>query len=130
MNTRRRTRRGGGHGKPSRVQYRKSLRRLEQSILNANAAARATFNAARSSRRKGMSVVTNSMNVGTNVRRSSRSTIKSAALKSLRKRAAEQREKNMKRLAQSYQQVVKNAKAAQKAQTENELSSMMNRMGF
>jgi hypothetical protein len=130
-------RRGGGHGKPSAKKYRQSLRRLEQSIVRANAAAQAAFNSKRMSRRKGMSNIGNSMNMGVNLRRSSRRTIQSAALKSLRKRTSEQRAKNMKNLGQSYQQVMKNARAAEKAakaaanaRSENELSRMMRSMGF
>jgi predicted O-linked N-acetylglucosamine transferase (SPINDLY family) len=136
MQTRRRTR-GGGHGKPSAKQYRKSLRRLEQSIRNANAAAQAAFNAKRMSRRKGMRNIANSMNVGVNLRRSSRRTIQSATMKSIRERAANQRAKNMKKMAQSYQKIIKNAKATEKAamaaanaRSENELSRMMRSMGF
>lgn len=123
-------RRGGGYGKPSRKKYRQSLQRLEQSIVRANAAAQAALNAKRMSRRKGMSNIGNSMNMGVNLRRSSRRTIQSAAMKALRKRASEQRAKNMKELAQSYQQVLKDAKAADKAQTEAELNALMAKLGF
>ena len=70
------------------------------------------------------------MNIGVNLRRSSRRTIQSAALKSLRKKASEQRAKNMKNLAQSYQQVIKDAKAADKARTENELDALMKKFGL
>jgi hypothetical protein len=51
-------------------------------------------------------------------------------MKALRKRASEQRAKNMKELAQTYQQVVKDAKAADKAQTEAELNALMAKLGF
>ena len=77
-----------------------------------------------------MSNIRNSMNMGVNLRRSSRRTIQSAAMKALRKRASEQRAKNMKELAQTYQQVVKDAKAADKAQTEAELNALMAKLGF
>ena len=129
MQTRRRTR-GGGHGKPSAKQYRKSLRRLEQSIRNSNAAAQAALNAKRRSRQSGMNVSAVSMNVNKNLRRSTRRTVASSAMKSIRMRAAEEQRKRMGALAKSYQQVVKNANAASKARTENELSSLMRQMGF
>ena len=121
-------RRGGGHGSMSAKKYRKSLRHLEQSIRNSNAAAQAAFNAKRMSRRKGMNINAVSMNVGANLRRSSRRTIQSSAMKSIRKRAAEEQKKRIKELAQSYQQVVKDAKAADKARTENEINTLMSRM--
>ena len=102
MQTRRRTR-GAGHGKPSRIRYQQSMKRLEQSIRNADAAAQAALNSKRMSRRKGMSNIGNSMNVGTNLRRSTRRVVASSAMKSLRKRAHEQRQKNMKKMAESFQ---------------------------
>lgn len=130
MQTRRRRSRGAGHGKPSRVQYRKSLRRLEQSIRNADAAAQSALNAKRMSRRKGMSNMSNAMNVASNLRRSSRRTIASSAMKSLRKRAHEQRQKNMKQLAESYKKVVKDAQAADKARTNAEMANLMTKFGL
>jgi hypothetical protein len=127
--TRRRAR-GGGHGSMSAKKYRKSLRRLEQSIRNADIAAQAAFNAKRMSRRKGMSINSNAMNVGKNLRRSSRRTIQSAAMKSIRQRAREEQQKSIKKMAESYKEAVKAAKAAQKAQTEAELDDLMSRFGF
>ena len=136
MQTRRRTR-GAGHGTPSRVQYRKSLRRLEQSIRNADAVTQAALNAKRMSRRKGMQNVGNAMNVASNLRRSSRRAVASTAMKSIRKRAFEQRQKNMKKVAESFQKVVKNAKAAERtaqaaerARVNNEMSNLMRRFGL
>ena len=123
-------RRGGGHGKPSRKRYQQSLQRLENSIRNANAASHALLNAQRSSRRKGMNINAVSMNVSTNLRRSSRRTVESATLKAIRKKAAAQRKKNMKKLANSYVKVVKDAKAADKARTEAELNTLMSKFGF
>lgn len=138
MQTRRRRTRGAGHGKPSRVQYRKSIRRLEQSIRNADAATQAALNAKRMSRRKGMyNNMANTMNVSVNLRRSSRRAVASTALKSIRKRAFEQRQKNMKKVAESFQKVVKNAKAAErtaqvaeKARVNDEMSNLMRKFGL
>ena len=129
MQTRRRTR-GAGHGKPSAKKYRHSLRRLEQSIRNANAAAQSLLNAKRMSRRKGMSNIGNAMNVSQNLRRSSRRVVQASTMKSIRKRAREQQEKNMKKMAESYQQVLKDAKKAEKARTEAELNMLMSRFGL
>ena len=125
-----RRRRGGGHGKPSRKRYQQSLRRLEQSIRNANAASHALLNAQRRSRRKGMNINAVSMNVSTNLRRSTRRAVASSTMKSIRKKAAAQREKNMKKLANNYGKVVKDAKAADKARTEAELNALMSKFGF
>ena len=136
MQTRRRTR-GAGHGKPSRIRYQQSMKRLEQSIRNADAAAQAALNSKRMSRRKGMSNIGNSMNVGTNLRRSTRRVVASSAMKSLRKRAHEQRQKNMKKMAESFQKVVRNTKAAErsaqaaeKARLNDEMSNLMRRFGL
>lgn len=77
-----------------------------------------------------MSNIRNAMNVSQNLRRSSRRVVQASTMKSIRKRAREQQEKNMKKMAESYQQVLKDAKKAEKARTEAELNMLMSRFGL
>jgi hypothetical protein len=111
-----RRRRGGGHGKPSAVRRRQSIRRSEAAIRAANAAVEAAAAAAmaaqkakRASTRKRMNVT----NAHPERRQSAR--IQQSTMKSIRMRVKNLERQRMKEMANSYANVIRQARKTEKA---------------